>query len=241
MHHEVLEKAYDKQVSIRKGVFEMGLFKRIKDTVKEVGLINEYCDHLRQIGINATILESESPKGISSTLSLGAPTLSLGFVKIEGKDIDLIQVDRQPTGNTGQMMYQYHYVVKANVEGLENKLKAESKPITKGMFSKEVIDLRWDGGEIAQLLNADSELKKILLKEELDKIIVRADRKQQSVSITHPPKIPRQVSVSIGGLPTIPIRGGGMTVGRKEFPTLEEFEAYNRIAHYVRGIISTQH
>jgi hypothetical protein len=28
----------------------MSLFKRIKDTVKDVDLINEYCDYLRQIG-----------------------------------------------------------------------------------------------------------------------------------------------------------------------------------------------
>ena len=224
----------------------MGLFKRIKDTVKEVGLIDEYCNHLRQIGLNATILEPGNPEGKAFSVKIGSTLGSLsgfqplGCVKIEGKDIDLIQIVRQSTGNTAQLMYQYHYLVCANVEGLENKLKAESKPITKGLLSKEVIDLKWDGGEIAQLLNSDSELKKILLKEEINKIIVKADKKQQMVSITHPPKIPRQISVGIGGLPYIPIRGGGTTVGRKDFPTLDEFQAYNKIAYHVRSILHAQ-
>jgi hypothetical protein len=208
----------------------MSLFKRIKDTVKDVGLINEYCDHLRQIGINATVLDAGSPEAISGTMSVGC-------VKVEGKDIDLIQVGRQPVGGSlTRLVYQYHYVVRAKVDGLENKLKAEAKPVTKGLLSKEIVDLRWEGGEIVQRLNADAELKQMLLKQELDKTFVKADKKQQYVAITHPPKVPRQISVSIGGLPYIPVTGRGMTVGRKDFPTLEEFEAYNRIAQHVRTI-----
>jgi len=204
------------------------MFKKIKDKFKETGLINELCEHLRSIGINATLLESGSSEAIGGTLVLGN-------VKVEGRNLDLIQVERQPGGGS-RFVYQYHYVVRANVEGLEDKLKADAKPVTKGLFSKEVVDLKWEGKELAQLLNTDSDLKSMLLKEGLDKVVVRPDKKHQCVMITHPPKIPRQVSVSIGGLPSIPVRGGGLTAGRKEFPTLEEFDAYDRIAKHIRSI-----
>ena len=204
----------------------MSLFKKLKDTVKEVGLINEYCDHLRGIGINATVLGPDSPDYIGGTLSLGC-------VKIEDKNIDLVQVARQPVSGS-QVAYQYHYVVRTNVEGLENQLKAESKPVKKGLMSKEVVDLKWEGGQIAQTLNSDNDLKSILLKNELNKVVLKTDRKQQYVTITHPPKIPMQVSVSFGGLPMIPL--GKMTAGRKEFPTLEEFNAYEKIAQHVLNL-----
>jgi len=205
---------------------KMGLFRKLKDTVKEVGLINEYCDHLREIGINATVLGSDSSDYIGGMLSLGC-------VKIEDKNIGLVQVARQPVVGT-QVAYQYHYVVRTNVEGFEDQLKAESKPVKKGLLSKEVVDLKWEGGQIAQTLNLDNDLKSVLLKNELDKVVLKVDRKQQIVTITHPPKIPRQVSVSFGGLPYIPL--GKLTAGRKEFPTLEEFNAYERIAQYVLNL-----
>ena len=204
------------------------MFKKIKDKYKETGLINELCEHLRNIGINATLLESGSSEAVGGILALGN-------IKVEGRNLDLIQVERQPGGGSN-IVYQYHYAVRANVEGLEDKLKADAKPITKGLFSKEVVDLKWEGKELAQLLNTDSDLKSMLLKEGLDKVVVRPDKKHQCVMITHPPKIPRQVSVSIGGLPSIPVRGGGLTAGRKEFPTLEEFDAYDRIAKHIRSI-----
>lgn len=208
---------------------KMSFFKKLKDTVKETGLINEYCDYLRQIGVNATIVESGSSEAVSGFTSLGC-------VKIEGKDIDLVQVARQPLGgDTLRALYQYHYIVRAKVEGLEDRLKAQAKPVTKGLFSKEVVDLKWEGGELAGLLNADSELKKTMLKEELDKMVLKVDKKQQYVSITHPPKIPRQWSVGIGNLPMIPI-GGGTRIGRTDFPSIDEFEAYNRIAQHIRSI-----
>ena len=140
----------------------MSMFKK-KDVAKEVKedeLINELCEHLRQIGINATVVESGSPEDIGRLV-----TFSLGSVKVEGRNLDLIQVGKisvpashpklQPgvSGYTrergqGSIRYDYHYAVRAKVAGLESKLEAEFKPIEKrkGLFRKEVVGFQWKGG-----------------------------------------------------------------------------------------------
>ena len=206
------------------------MFKKIKGAFKEEGLMKELCEHLRQIGINAVLLESGSPEAVGR-----AQGFVLGSIKVEGRNIDLVQVERM--GVTA--VYQYHYLVRANVEGLENKLEAKGEPKTKGFMSKEVVDYRWEGKDLAQLLNGDSDLKNMLLKEGLDKLEVKPDKKNQCVRITPIVKAPTRVSVGIGGLPSIPVKGG-LTVGRKEFPTTGDFEAYDRIAEHIRSIAGTR-
>jgi len=200
----------------------MNMFKKIKDTFKETGLINELCEHLRNIGINATLLESGSSEAIGGTLVLGN-------VKVEGRNIDLIQVERQPGGGSN-FVYQYHYVVRANVEGLEGKLKAEVKSPTYwklDLIEKRVVDFQWEGGYLAQLLNADFDLKNMLLKGGLDKLVIRPDKEHQCVRIIHMP----------GTWTPITVGSATIAVGRKALPTLEDFEAYDRIAQHIHSIV----
>jgi len=202
------------------------MFKKIKGAFKEEGLMKELCEHLRQIGINAVLMESGSPEAVGGAFR----GLVLGCVKVEGRNIDLVQVERMGV----EPVYQYYYVVRANVEGLENKLEAKGEPKTKGFMSKEVVDYRWEGKDLAQLLNGDSDLKNMLLKEGLDKLEVKPDKKNQCVRITPIVKTPTRVS--IGGIPV----KGGLTVGRKEFPTPGDFEAYDRIAQHIRSIATVR-
>ncbi len=113
----------------------------------------------------------------------------LGCVKVEGRNIDLVEVSRLAQvvgsrGGPGHLVYRYNYVVKANVGNLENKLKAEAKQIKKGFLSSEIIDYNWEGGELAQLLNADSELKNMLLGLGAPHLMVIPNKKDQYVGIT---------------------------------------------------------
>lgn len=216
----------------------MSIFKRIRGKIeartREVGLINELCEHLRQIGIEATVLDLKSPELVHHT-----PTMhiyhtmenfpSLGCVKVEGQNIDLVEVIRLgslsagPTGSP--IVYRYNYVVKAKVGNLEDKLKTEVNPIKKGSPTNEVVDYNWEGGELAQLLNADSELKNMLFGLGGPHLMVFPNKKDQYVGIT-----PIVSSTFIAFPPE-------MTVGRKAFPTREAFEAYDRIAQHVREIL----
>jgi len=193
------------------------LYGEVKEGAKEAGLTNDLCEHLRQIGIDATLLEAGSPGVVEGTC-----------IKVEGRNINFVQVQSLPS--TGGLRYHYHYVVLANVEGLEGNLKAEVKPPAYwklDLNEKRVVDFQWEGGYLAQLLNADSDLKNMLLKGGLDKLVIRPDRGRRCVRIVH----------MLGTWPPITIGSATIAVGRKAFPTLEDFEAYDRIANTIGSIV----
>jgi len=249
-----------------------------------VELMNELCDHLQQIGVNATV-QSVTGTTIGGALpgstdfyqSLSGMLVGnvVGRVKVEDQNIDSVQVE---TVHPAQMralwvegdesnrvpfsVFNFHYVVQANVEGLENRLNAEVKLITKGFLSKEVVDFRWEGGELAQRLNADSELRNMLLRDGLDElpnIEVRPHQKprnvpgigrppqdfleaqasfKQCVRITKRPKIPSNSEAhQMFVVPGIPV--WERKVGA-ELPTRETFETYERIAQHIRNIMKTE-
>ena len=161
-------------------------------------MINELSNHLRQIGINTTAVETGDPEAIG-----GLVNFALGCVKIEGRNLDLVQVERisaeasQPKLQPGQpeytrekgqgsTRYDYHYLVRVKAADLESKLKAEFKPIEKrkGLFGKEVVGYQWEGGELAQRLNSDSNLKNIMLKEGYHRLLIKPEKEHQCVRIT---------------------------------------------------------
>ena len=144
----------------------------------------------------------------------------------------MVPVEKRSAGGGqrgGGFVYLYQYVVRANVEGSENELKAEIEEPSHwkvDLTERRVVDFQWEGGYLAQLLNADSELKNLLLRGGLDKLEVKPDKKYQCVRIVHMP-----------GIWTVNRVGPVLTMGRKAFPTLEDFEAYDRIAQQIRSIV----
>lgn len=191
----------------------MSFFKRMLGD--ESDLISELCTHLKQLGLNAAVLEPES----AEAKILGG----LGNVVIEGRNIELVQVTKHTqTHSAGRgrttvtHYYLYHYGAKANVDyGLENKLRIEAKPIRKSFFNRTIVDYKWEGGELAQLLNADSELKNFLIQEGIENLWTNTGKNREYFWVTR--------------------RGD-----RKEFPTQKAFEAYDRIMHHARSILGSQ-
>jgi len=57
---------------------------------------------------------------------------------------------------------QTHFVVAGNGRIFEDRLIARTRKKTRGLIRKEVVDLRWEGGQIADRLNGDSNLKSLL-------------------------------------------------------------------------------
>lgn len=222
----------------------MSIFKKMKEKLdkaseeyrgREVNLLNELCERLRQIGVNGTVHVSESWKEPMGRMRI-SPVL--GYVKVEGRNIDLVQMEvrrhMDAEGDVQYLEYLYHYVVQAKVKGLESKLKAEVKSIKKGFLSREVVDFKWEGRELAQLLNADSTLRNMLLREglnQLPKIEIRPHEKHQCIRITKQPKTREYTKAGSGSI---------QTLGRKEFPTREAFEIYDRIAQHIRSIATVR-
>jgi hypothetical protein len=223
-----------------------------KNAYKDEGLMGKLSEHLRQIGLDATLLPPESPEAIGSRWKKGSfvSGQSLGCIRIRKRNLDLIQVEKTRTEepsftggpggpgdlDLGRLVYLYHFIVRTDVEGLERALRANIKLITKGLLSRKIIDFEWKGRELARLLNLDYQLKNMLLKNRLDQlptIEITADKANKCVRITRTPPIPKW---TYG--PTGREAASHLTVGR-EFPTREEFEAYDRIAHHIRNMRQT--
>jgi len=150
----------------------------------------------------------------------------------------------------------------ANVKGLEGKLEAEVKPIKKGLLSREVVDFQWEGGYLAQLLNADADLRNMLLREglnQLPNIEVKPHEKPRQVpGIGKPPQafLEAQASfnqcVRITKMPRIPSDSEAREMfearqiplwERKigvELPTRETFEIYDRITQHIHRIATAR-
>jgi len=196
------------------------LYGESKEGVKEIDLMNGFCEHLRRIGIDATLLKSGSPDTIEETC-----------IKIEDRNIDFVQVHRLPSTSGRPSELSYQYALRADIKDLEDKLKAEVSPPTYwklDLAQKRVVDFRWLGGELARLLNADSDLKDMLLKGGLDRLVIVPDKKHQLVKIIHMPGT--WTTITVGSVSTV--------IGRKALPTPEDFEAYDKMAHHVRSIVS---
>jgi hypothetical protein len=57
----------------------------------------------------------------------------------------------------------------SEAKGLESRLETEAKPIKKGLVSSEIVDFKWRKKN-SQLLNPDSDVRCMLLREELDQL-----------------------------------------------------------------------
>jgi hypothetical protein len=178
-------------------------------------LTEELCENLRKLGVKATLLEPDSPEAFTW------PPYVLGCIKIEERNLDMMMIISSQDEN--DISYSYHYVIRANVDNLEEKLRANYKP-NKPFYEPQkqdpnyidssVIDNKnpisyWEGGELAELLNADSDLTNTLNNEGFNSLSIRPDKSRQCVTI----------------------------IGRKQSLSKETFEAYNRIAYSIRRFI----
>ena len=201
--------------------------------------LNELCEHLRHLGVTATVLD----RGLPEVKELLDAIEGRAYIKIEGRNLDLIKGDHmyvqesdfgRGSGGTKSQCF-YNYVLRGKVDATHTFQRAranwlmpqtldylaEGKSIKKGFIRKEVVDYRWEGRELAQLLNADSNLKNMLMKERVGDMWI-AYKHDGIVEY-----------VEIG--PFI-----GYWLEKKSFPTRDAFEAYDRIAYHIRSIMKAK-
>ena len=113
--------------------------------------------------------------------------------------------------------------VEAKVNGQEDRLMAKGKPVRKSFLRREVVDFKWKGSELAQFLNGDANLIDTLCRMDIPRYLnaslqIKPDRKNQRIMI-----IPITPSLNHSRL-------------ELAFPSVETFEAYDRIAQHIRSI-----
>lgn len=225
-------------------VLEMGVLDKIKDTLSETGLTEELSAHLNSIGVPAKTVDVKGPEAIHHSTTLGLGTVPLGCVKVDGKNIECVEMYRfMQSGKSGasfkiggigldkpgNILYKYQYVMRAKVGEREDDLNAKVEYETKGLVKKEIVNFYWKGGRLAQTLNADTELKDLLVRSGVPPLVVHASKKDGYVAIS--------LGQVIGGL--MREEKGGyfqMTMGKRDFPSQQAFAMYDKIMGHVRSM-----
>jgi len=212
---------------------------------EEARAIEALCEHLRLMGVDATV-ESKEHKQLKTSVEWNFTLL--GSVKIANRNIDLIEWQRdvydlwRGDDYWGRWnRYRCNYVVQVKVDGLEDRLKAESEPVSvkKGFLKSELVGFKWVGNELAQVLNNDADITKVLYPP--DKVTLS----QESLWSRH--KLATLPNVEI-----IPYKEHQCVRMRQvwvdewtdrpnqhlvsAFPTAETFEAFDRIAQHIRSV-----
>jgi len=175
------------------------------------------CEHLRLLGLDATNLKLKKPK------YLGYPETGnvIGAVRVANRNIDLVELEYfsiQYSEYSSSTYYRCDYLVHALVEGLEDKLKAELRPVRKSLLSREVVAYNWVGRELALVFSSDANLGDMLhrMKNTVPlRLEIKPYIKHQCVRIR---------------------QKGGYSSPEAAFPTIETLEAYDRIAQHIRSI-----
>lgn len=222
--------------------------------------IDALCEHLRRMGLNATVDWKEQNLHVSTLkLYLGLGQLPhtgiIGSIRIADRNIDAVELDWQiwdvGVAESSNIVHVYRcdYVVQVKVKGLADKLMAESKPveIRRGFLRSEVVDFRWEGKELADTLNDDIELKKMLYPPDgmhwkkksgwtfmaFLQIPLAGFSQRQPYNVEIVPDEENQ-SVRISR------NYYHHDSPADAFPTIENFEAYDKIAYHVRSVANAR-
>ena len=189
--------------------------------------------HYRDGGLEAVLLEKDSPETIGKKRAF----------KIGGRDFDLV-IPRFLRGMRAgshsaellaiskskaksSQVYRFHHIVRGLEGRNEEDLNAKVKPKWKGLRKKQLLDVHWEGGKLAGVLNGDADLKAMILKNKTAPLKVKADPKNDVLRIIHEKKILM-----------VDIREGFMKKTTKAvgFPPVEALDVIDKIAQHARAI-----
>ncbi len=146
-----------------------GVEAKLRGTTAKVeggsnGQIERLCQHLRTIGLDASVESKEHKK-------LRSGSIIMGSIRLANRNVDLVELEWLREEWQGEYgggyidSYRCNYIVEANVQNpLEGEIiKAEGVPIKRGFLNRKTIDFTWKGRDLAQILNRDVELREKLV------------------------------------------------------------------------------
>jgi hypothetical protein len=160
---------------------------------KKYAGLEALCEYYQRLGIEASILPDKSPEAVEQ----GFIKHDMGYIKVTGRNFDLVTIRTKGTTSSSsssiggvniaskqKVPFEYHHIVRANVAD-EGALKVKLKKKTKGLLSKEIVAVSWEGGLFTTTLNSDAELNASIMKfiTSEDEIKVEPDKKKQLIRI----------------------------------------------------------
>ncbi|MEM2760001.1 MAG: hypothetical protein QXU32_04265 [Nitrososphaerales archaeon] len=79
--------------------------------------------------------------------------------------------------------YQMHFIVLGDARPIAERLIARTRKRAKGTIRKQIVDVWWEGGDIANTLNQDKELRLLLKEVLLEEGEIRIDPTEGAVRI----------------------------------------------------------
>ena len=244
-----------------------GFFDSLKNKLTGAEAVDDMCNYLKSIGVNACVLPKDSLEAIPIDKVFGFTSGNppLGTIKVEGMNIELVELYPKTSGKSSSMslgvgnvgvslsasddeMIFKRYIIRTDTR-LGKELKAELKPIEKGLVNKEVVGYEWKGGRLAKALEADSTLLQ-MISEAYAKAIIFVDfndkHRYVAISGQNVRKSKKSISFNLGNLSVNPVgaakvassvaKGQDVFVWKNYFPTAEEFAVYDRIALNVKNL-----
>ncbi|MFQ5919183.1 MAG: hypothetical protein ACE5I4_03945 [Thermoplasmata archaeon] len=190
--------------------------------------------YYQSAGLQAEWLDKKSPEVVGKKAA----------IRIDGRNFDLIMpkggssmergvgVGPPSIGKGVKKTWSgmaFHHIMKGLGGGSQDDLNAKMKAQKKGLVSKKLVDVHWEGGRLAGLLNGDAKLKTRILETGTDKLSVQADPKNDCVRVILRKKI-RWTTTSKG----IVVKKTETTVDN--FPPILTLDVVDGIADHVRSI-----
>jgi len=192
--------------------------------------------HYQNAGLNAVLLEKDSSETIEkeTAIKIGGRKFDLVILKFASGSIAVGRgggfgptISKQVTRTHPNL--RFHHIVKGMGKRSENDLKAEVKEKKEGFISKKLVDIKWEGGKLAELLNSDIELKNMIMRTGSTPLKVEPDRKNDCIRIIHEKGI------------DVIVESGGAFIQKTEtraenFPPIETLDIIDKIVVYTESI-----
>jgi hypothetical protein len=186
--------------------------------------------HYQSGGIAASLLDKESPETVGGekavkilgrNVSLVIPKFAMGSIS-SGKGGGFgPSISKQAT--ITHPVVNFQHIVKDVRPKDDKDMSANLVAEKKGIFSKEIVGVKWEGGRVASMLNADLELNRRIVERGISSLKVEGDCKNGCLRIVLQDKID-MVTESSGFLVK-------ETKNRAEkLPSLEVFDIIDGIA-----------
>ncbi|MHA2600699.1 MAG: hypothetical protein AM324_001030 [Candidatus Thorarchaeota archaeon SMTZ1-83] len=162
---------------------------------KKFAGLDALCKYYQELGIKASVIPDKSLEAIEK----GLIRQDKGYIKVTGQNFDLVTIRMKgttsgsydlgkirgvPIATKQKIPFEYHHIVRTDSVD-EKAIAAKLKKKTKGITSKEVTDVSWEGGQFASSLNSNTELNKSIMRfiEPEDGIKVEPDKKNKIIRI----------------------------------------------------------
>jgi hypothetical protein len=208
----------------------MGFLDSIKGKLNNTAHVDDLCEHLRTIGMDAQVVDKKGPEAIHHHVPIVGNDIlrfpRMGVIKVKGAEFDYVEVIRMfvPSGRrttAPTSAYYYAYVLPVKVPKGDDpfSVKYQEDRNSPGNF-------HWFGGDLARSLSEDQELRNVLVSLGHPTLRVAGIQSDQCVAI---------VKELDGSVVTT-----GITVkyGYGDFPSPDSLKGYSLIAKHVKQMES---